>query len=87
MTCLNKWFYATVDMMNSNDAMNKLNILPKSSWCRRHFVAWFIIHRLDSSGNVDQLKKQQKSYENLPEGPPERVAVFTTSFQYLKLSV
>ena len=87
MACLNKWFSATTDMMNSDDAINELESLPRSSRCKRDFVAKFSIRRLDASANVDQLKKGQKIYEDLPKGPLEQVAVFTTLLQYLKLSV
>ena len=44
-------------MMNSDDTINELEILSRSSWRKKYFDVWFSIRRLDASENVNQLKK------------------------------
>ena len=87
MARLNKWFYAALDMMKTDNTIKELEIISKSNWRKKHYVAWFSIRRLDPSGNIDSLKKRLKYYQDLPQGPPEPIAVFTTPLQILKLSV
>ena len=87
MARLNKWFYAALDMMQLDDTIKELEIISKSNWRKRHYVAWFSIRRLDPSGTIDSLKKRLKYYQDLPNGPPEPIAAFTTPLQILKLSV
>ena len=87
MARLNKWFYASLDMMKMDDTIKELEVINKNNWRKRHYVAWFSIRRLDSTGNLDSLKRRLKYYLDLPQGPPEPVAVFTTPLHILKLSV
>ena len=47
-----------LDMMKTDDTIKELEIISKSNWRESHYIAWFSIHRLDPSGNIDSLKKQ-----------------------------
>ena len=87
MARLNKWFYSGIIHINADNSIQEIELLAKSKWRKRHYVAWLTIWNLDTSGNLKVVTKRVEHYLKLPTGTPEPVTVFNDPCDNLLLAV
>ena len=70
MSRLNKWFYGGIEKITHEDCVSDLDVLPPSSWLKKHNAAWLRLRGLSTKGLAPELKKRVAHYLSLPNPPP-----------------